>query len=70
MKNLEETVIIWKKLGKARGALSQISFFLNSIPNTEGITAFINAALEETACDPPKDLDLDIYINKNLIRRN
>jgi len=69
MTTLRQSVSIWKKLGKARGALYQALEGLEGIPEALGASGKkldllqkdIGKALRETACDPPDDLDLEAY---------
>jgi hypothetical protein len=76
MTTLRQSVSIWKKLGKARGALYQALEGLEGIPSGKKLLARTQAdllqkdirkALRETACNPPDDLDLEAY-DRGLIR--
>jgi len=70
MTTLRQSVSIWKKLGKARGALYQALEGLEGIPSGKKLDLLqkdIGKALRETACNPPDDLDLEAY-DRGLIR--
>jgi len=68
---LRQSVGIWKKLGKARGALYRALEGLDGFSGlkVEEARREIRRVLEATACDPPDDLDINEYVKGRVRKR-